>query len=126
MTKLLKVSLFALALVGASAQAETENFIAPGVDQAAVDEGLSLQAPAIDGIESALRPHRPGHPGRPDWRPGHPDRGHRVYRCTARDFHGRRYIARGFGNVNRVAREALRSCRYNSRFPQTCRVMGCR
>jgi hypothetical protein len=125
MTKLLKVSFFALALVGASARAETENFIPSGADQAVSESSLGLQA--FDGIEAGLRPHRPRRPGRrPGWRPGRPNPGHRVYSCTARDFRGRIFTVRGFGNVNRVASDALRACRYNSRFPQTCRVIGCR
>lgn len=109
MTNLLKVSLIALALVGTAAHADTGHFA--GETEAHVEDGLD---------SSAYRP------GRPVWRPGYPDRSRRVHRCVARDFRGRTYIARGFGNINRVAREALRSCRYNSRFPQTCRVIRCR
>lgn len=113
MTKLMKISLIALALCGTAAYAET-------------DYSASTGDASSYGFQdsSAFRPGRPGRPGRPDWRPGRP--GRRMHSCVARDIRGFNYYARGFANVNRVAREALRHCRFNSRFPGTCRVMGCR
>ena len=121
MLKMMKVSLFALALAGTTAFAnEGYDFnieADQGYAQSEAADGLSIQDP------SAYRPGHPGRPGRPDWRrPGRP----RFHQCVARDFRGRQYFARGFGNVNRVAREALRSCHYNSRMPRSCRVIACR
>jgi hypothetical protein len=123
MLKMMKVSLFALALTGTAAYAnEGYDFNIEsdqGYSQADSADSLSIQDP------SAYRPGRPGRPGRPDWRPGRPNRP-RFHQCVARDFRGRQYSARGFGNVNRVAREALRTCQYNSRMPRSCRVVACR
>ena len=110
MTKLLKISLIALALSSTAAFAETDS--SAGTSDASSAYGF--QDP------SAYRP------GRPDWRPGRPGHGRRMHSCVARDIRGVSYYARGFGNVNRVAREAFRYCRFNSRFPGTCRVIACR
>src|SRR6218665_1734567 len=122
MFKMMKVSMIALALAGTTAYANEGYDFNIDADQgysAEAADGISIQDPS-----SAYRPGRPGHPGRPgrpDWRPGRPGRPQQ-HQCVARDFRGRQFFARGFGDVNRVAREALRSCQYGSRMPRSCRV----
>lgn len=117
MFKMMKVSMLALALAGTTAYATEGNDFNTDTEQA-------YSADSADGV-SIQDPSAAYRPGRPGWRPGRPGRPQQ-HQCVARDFRGRQFFARGFGNVNRVAREALRSCQYGSRMPRSCRVIACR
>ncbi len=112
-----KSMLVALALVSAApVMAQDTVASTNGFDEAAVDAGLRIDF-GPGGIGLDFYPGR-----RPRWnRPGRPP----MITCVAENARGARYHGRAWDD-NRAAREAMQQCRWDSRFPRSCRIIACR
>ena len=74
----------------------------------------------IGDLASRNERGRGGHPRHPGF-----GRQYRKVMCVARNGRGMRFRADGYVE-RRVARRALKTCQWNSRFPRSCQVVCCR